>query len=63
MDTIVNRPGVTLLIAGLVSLVLRWPAGWLPVIGGLLSWILFLVAIFFIIGGIWMIFIGRDSSD
>lgn len=63
MDTIVNRPGVTLLVAGLVSLVLRWPAGWLPVIGGLLSWILFLVAIFFIIGGIWMIFIGRGSSD
>lgn len=63
MDTIVNRPGVTLLIAGIASLVLRWPAGWIPLLGGLLSWILLLVAIFFIVGGIWMIVIGRGSRD
>lgn len=63
MNTIVNRPGVTLLIAGIVSFFLRWPASWIPFLGGLLAWMLLLFAVFAVIGGIWMIFIGRPAKD
>lgn len=63
MKTLVNRPGVVLLIAGIVSFFLRWPASWIPWLGGMLAWMLWLLAIFFVIGGLWMIFIGRPSKD
>ena len=52
MDTTVKRPGVTLLIAGIAALILRWALGWIPFIGGMLGLILL---IFAVAGGIWMI--------
>ncbi|MFT7599806.1 MAG: hypothetical protein ACI8TP_002742 [Acidimicrobiales bacterium] len=55
MDTTVKRPGVTLLIAGIAALILRWALGWIPFIGGMLGLILLIFAVFAVAGGIWMI--------
>lgn len=50
-----RRPGVVLLITGVVALVLRLVVDGIPWIGGLLSWVCLLGGIFFIIGGIFLL--------
>jgi len=50
-----TRPGIVLLITGVVALLLRLVIRSVPVIGGLLGWICLLGGIFFVIGGIFLL--------
>ena len=50
-----KKPGVMLLLTGVVALVLRSLVKAIPLIGGLLSWVMFLGGVFFIVGGIFLL--------
>ena len=50
-----TRPGVILLITGVIALVIRPIIDGLPAIGGLLAWVCLLGGIFFIVGGIFLL--------
>ena len=56
-----TRPGVVLLVTGVVALFLRAIIDGVPVIGGLLSWVCLLGGIFFIVGGIFLLVKPRGS--
>lgn len=56
-----RRPGVVLLITGIAAILLRGVAGWVPLIGGLLSFVFLLAGIFFIVGGIFLLIKKRGS--
>lgn len=55
-----RRPGVILLVTGVVALLLRFVVNAVPLIGGLLSWVCLLGGIFFVIGGIFLLIKKRD---
>lgn len=56
MKTFMNRPGVSLLVVGLVLVfIVRHIVGAIWVIGGVLSPIAFAVGVFAIIGGVYLI--------
>lgn len=63
MKFIVDQPGLTLLIAGVIAFLVRPLFGWVPLIGGAMSVILLFVAVFFVVGGAWMFFMGRKGVD
>ena len=48
------RPGATLLLAGIVSFILSRFIDFVPLIGGMLSVMLFFFAVFAVIGGVWL---------
>ena len=50
-----TRPGVVLLVTGVVALLVRSLIDKVPLIGGLLSWVCLLGGIFFIVGGIFLL--------
>lgn len=54
-DTKFTRPGVILVITGVVALFLRLIVRGAPLIGGLLGWLLLLGGVFFIVGGIFLL--------
>ena len=54
-DSKFTRPGVVLLITGIVAILLRGVIRGLPLLGGLLAWVFLLSGIFFIVGGIFLL--------
>ncbi len=62
MNFLMEKPGAVLLVAAVLAFVLRWPLGAVPAIGGVLSWILVAAAVFFAVGGVWMLFMGRSAD-
>ncbi len=63
MKTIVQRPGVTLLLTGIVAFFARRVVGWVPFIGGTMKFVLLVFAFFAIVGGFWILLNGRRHSD
>jgi hypothetical protein len=63
MGFIVDQPGLSLLITGIVALVVRPFFDWVPLIGGLMSTLLLVAGLFFVVGGIWMFLVGRKPVD
>lgn len=59
-DTKFRRPGMVLLVAGVVALLLRLVISGVPWIGGLLAWVCLLAGIFFIIGGAFLLITKRN---
>jgi hypothetical protein len=62
MGFIVDRPGLTLVIVGLVAFLARNIFSWVPLIGGAMNAILLFVGVFFVIGGVWMFVVGRSHD-
>ncbi|MGH1503867.1 MAG: hypothetical protein ACRBI6_09960 [Acidimicrobiales bacterium] len=62
MSFLMDKPGAVLLVAAVLALVLRWPVAALPAVGGLLAWVLLAAAVFFAVGGVWMLFMGRGAD-
>lgn len=62
MGFIVDRPGLTLIIVGVIAFLIRNLFTWVPLIGGAVSAILMFAAAFFIVGGVWMFVVGRSSD-
>lgn len=54
-DSKFTRPGVILLVTGVVALLLRMVVDAIPVVGGLLAWVCLLGGLFFIVGGIFLL--------
>ncbi len=63
MKFIMTRPGVTLIIVGIVAYFLRPVLDGLPLVGGIVGSILLIASIFFVVGGIWIMFMGRAGDD
>ncbi len=65
MKLIITRPGITLILVGILAFVLRPILDGLPAIGSLVSGILLVASIFFVVGGLWIFFMGRagDRAD
>lgn len=59
-DSKFTRPGMVLLITGIVAILLRGVIGGLPLLGGLLAWVFLLAGIFFIVGGAFLLIKKRD---
>lgn len=55
-----RRPGIVLLVSGVVALLLRLVISGVPLIGGLLAWVCLLGGIFFIIGGAFLLITKRN---
>lgn len=62
MGFIMDRPGLTLIVVGVIAYLLRNAFGWVPLIGGAVSAVLLFAAAFFVVGGIWMFVVGRRSD-
>lgn len=62
MGFIVDRPGLTLIIVGIIAFLLRNVFSWVPLIGGAMGAILSFAAVFFVVGGLWMFFMGRNPD-
>lgn len=62
MGFIVDRPGLTLVIVGVIAFLLRNAFSWVPLIGGALGTILLFAAAFFVVGGMWMAVVGRGAE-
>jgi len=60
-DTKFTRPGVALLVTGVVALLLRLVIDKVPLIGGLLAWVCLLGGLFFIVGGIFLLIKKRGT--
>jgi succinate dehydrogenase/fumarate reductase cytochrome b subunit len=56
------QPGSALLVLAVVAYFARFVAGSVPLIGGLLSFILLFAVVFGVIGGIYLLFIGRRQA-
>lgn len=54
-DSKFTRPGMVLLVTGIVAILLRGVIRGLPLLGGLLAWIFLLSGIFFVVGGIFLL--------
>ena len=54
-DSEFTRPGIVLLVTGIVAIMLRGVIRGRPLLGGLLSWVLHLSGIFFIVGGVFLL--------
>jgi hypothetical protein len=54
-DSKFTRPGMVLLVTGIVAILLRGVIRGLPLLGGLLAWVFLLSGIFFIVGGIFLL--------
>ena len=63
MKFIMERPGVTLILVGIAAYFLRPVLDGLPLVGGIVGSILFIASIFFVIGGVWIMFMGRSGDD
>ncbi|MEE9417489.1 MAG: hypothetical protein V3V01_19570 [Acidimicrobiales bacterium] len=63
MRFLLKRPGATLLIVGVAGFLVRSLLGKIPLIGGVLSMISLVAAIFFVIGGIWIMLMGSDGDS
>ncbi len=61
MKFLIDRPGVVLLLSGIVAFLARRFFGWVPLIGGVMSTILFVFAIFAIVGGVWLLLMDRKD--
>ena len=62
MGFIVDRPGLTLIIVGVLAFLLRNVFGWVPLIGGVTTAVLMFASVFFVVGGIWMFVVGRNPD-
>lgn len=62
MGFIIDRPGLTLIIVGVLAFFSRRFFSWVPLIGGAMSAILLFAAVFFVIGGVWMFVVGRSPD-
>lgn len=63
MRFLVDRPGATLLIVGVFAYFVRDLLGRIPLIGGVMSTVSLVAAIFFVIGGIWIMITGGDTAE
>ena len=54
--------GVLLIIVGIIAFLVRNVFNWVPLIGGAMNTILIFAACFFVVGGIWMFFMGRNPD-
>lgn len=62
MGFIIDRPGLTLIIVGILAFLVRNVFAWVPLIGGAMSAILMFAAVFFVVGGLWMFVVGRNPD-
>ena len=62
MGFIVDRPGLTLVIVGVLAFLIRNEFGWVPLIGGAMTAVLTFAALFFVVGGVWMFVVGRSAD-
>ncbi len=62
MGFIVDRPGLTLIIVGVIAFLIRNALNWVPLVGGAMSAVLSFAAVFFVVGGLWMFFVGRSPD-
>lgn len=62
MGFIVDRPGLTLIIVGVLAFLVRNVFDWVPLIGGAMGAILMFASVFFVVGGIWMFVVGRSPD-
>ncbi len=56
------QPGSALLVLATVAFAARFVAGSIPVIGGLLSFILLFAVVFGVVGGVYLLFLGRRQA-
>ncbi len=61
--SLLMRPGATLLLLALVAFVVSLFIGGVPVVGAWLYWILRFVALFGVVGGIWLLIMGRKAEE
>lgn len=61
--SLLMRPGSTLLLLALVAFVVSFFIRGVPVVGGLLYLFLLAVTVFGVIGGIWLLIMGRRADD
>ncbi len=62
MKFILTRPGITLIVVGIVAFFVRNLLDGLPLIGGIISPILLVASIFFVVGGLWIFVMGRAGD-
>lgn len=62
MGFIIDRPGLTLIIVGVLAFLVRNIFNWVPLVGGAMSAILTFAAVFFVVGGVWMFVVGRSAD-
>ncbi len=62
MKFILTRPGITLIVVGIIAFFVRRIVDGLPLVGGILNGILFVASIFFVIGGLWIFVMGRAAE-
>lgn len=62
MAFIMDRPGLTLILVGVVAFLVRNAFGRVPLIGGSISALLLFASVFFVVGGLWMFVVGRRGD-
>lgn len=60
---ILTRPGITLIVVGILAFLIRMVIDGVPVVGGMLSGILLVASVFFVVGGLWIFVMGRASKE
>ena len=56
------EPGSALLVLAVLAFVARYVVGGLPLIGGLLSFILWFAVVFGLVGGLFLLYTGRKRT-
>lgn len=62
MKLILTRPGITLIVVGILAYLVSTVIDGVPAIGGLLNGILIVASIFFVVGGLWIFVMGRAGD-
>ena len=60
--SLLMEPGRALLVLAVVAFLLRFVVGFIPVIGGLLAFILWFAVAFGVVGGIYLTFMSRRRA-
>ncbi len=61
--SLLTKPGSTLLVAGVLSVLVSRVIDIIPFFGGTLSFLLLLAGLFGIFGGLWIIVTGRRNAN
>lgn len=61
MGRLLMEPGSALLVLAVVAFLLSFVVGYIPVIGGLLAFILWFAVIFGLVGGLFLTFTSRRN--
>ncbi len=61
--SLLMRPGSALLVLAVMAFFGRYLVGGVPLIGGTLSYILWFATVFGVIGGVFLLFMGRRTAE